>query len=397
MIRYYKRSLINLFGLVQKLRVNPYERSKTCLQIQESLLKHVCYIEQKIRECRAREQHLNKELHFRRTHRLVKTEAQKIKNLINSLVKKHDEYQHLLVIFRSIGDALAFTYIDKWDIKPQSFKQAPGFLSQKAGLKRELKIFRGVFSLGHIGILNDLTNCLRYGDISVPKEGKQYIFEVKSGKSSNSRIQRQLAKARKLTNYITNDETDSLYGINGEWQRVSLHSPEVHHRRLLNSLIKDALENQNIYAEVEDGLYYILLSRFKPEILQLVSTKCKGKPIFSMANDYKYNFSGYYPFALSIYDSEAWYNFCYDKLIILVVVDSATIEKKFNTQGLSVELLSNEDWAMDITNLKRTQDELEYLKVSRHLLGRVFAEFLSLDWLLQDIIHHMKSSDGNIK
>ena len=72
-------------------------------------------------------------------------------------------------------------YFDKWDIKPQSFKEPPGFVSEKAGLNFELRILRLVFSSGHVEILNDLTNCLRYGDVSILARGRKLIVEALSG------------------------------------------------------------------------------------------------------------------------------------------------------------------------------------------------------------------------
>jgi len=390
MLAYYKRSLVSLFGLVKALRADPYGQSETCLAIQERLLRNITYIEQKIRECHASIRNLNKRLRTQQPTGITKAEAQAIKNEVSDSRHKIDEYRQLLTIFREIGDALAFTYIDKYDIKPLAMKEGPGFLSQKAGLRLELKALRTVFSLGRIGIMNDLTNCLRYGDISVPKDGKLYIFEVKSGNYPNSRTQRQFTEARKVSNYLTKGETDGLYGINGQFQRISLHSPEVHHRDQLNALISSAMKNETSYAEVEDGLYYLVLSKFDAGVFDLLSNKCKSKPIFSMVNEIKYDSAGYYPFSLSIYDSEAWYAFHCDKLAVCVLIDSTVIENEFKVHGLGMELRLDKDWVMAITNLRPGRGETEHLQVSRHFFGRLFVEFLSLGWFLQELVHKVK-------
>jgi len=363
---------------------------ENCLALQEKLIKKIIYIERKIRECRVTTRTLKKRLQPQQPSGFTKVEAQVIKSAINSLAKRVDEYQRLLVIFRNIGDALAFMYFDKYDIKPQVFKQPAGFLSQKEGLRHELEILRGLFESGRIGILNDLTNCLRYGDISVSIEGKQYIFEIKSSKSRNSRTQRQLTEARRLTNYLTKDEADNLYGVKGEWQRTSLHSQEVHHRDLLNSVISNAVKNGTSYAKVEDGLYYVVSKKFHPEILDLVSRECKGKPIISIVNDYKYTCVGYYPFTLSIYDSEAWYNFCCGKFVIIVVVDSGVVKQKLRSMGLGIEFHFDQEFVMDIADLERASGEVSCIKVSRHFFGRIFTEFLSLDWVLREILCRFK-------
>jgi len=387
MFTYYKRSLLSLFSLVKTLRANPHGESETCLAIQEKLLKNITYIEQNIRECHASIRNLNRRLRTQQPTRLTKAEAQAIKNGISYFRHRIDEYQQLLTIFREIGDALAFTYIDKYDIKPLAMKEAPGFLSQKAGLRRELKALRTVFSLGRIGIMNDLTNCLRYGDISVIKDGKVHIIEVKSGKYLNSRAQRQSAEARKVVNYLTKGDTDGLYEINGKFQRIGLHSPEVHHRDQLNALISSAMKNETSYAEVEHGLHYLVLTKFHADVFDLLSNKCKGKPIVSIVNETKYDRTGYYPFSLSIYDSEAWYAFHCDKLVICVLVDSAVIENEFKVHGLGMELQPDKDWVMAITNSRPSEGETEHRQVSRHFFGRLFVEFLSLGWFMQELIH----------
>ena len=151
-------------------------------------MKKITYVEGRIRKLKSSTKDLQKRLALQQHVRLSKVEAQVIKDKISYYQNKIDEYQLLLVIFRQIGDALAFIYFDKWDIKPLAFKQSPGFVSKK-GLKQEMTNLRRIFALGRVALMNDLTNCLRYGDISVPKDGKMIIFEVKSSNRTNGRTQ----------------------------------------------------------------------------------------------------------------------------------------------------------------------------------------------------------------
>ena len=114
-----------------------------------------------------------------------------------SMETKHlrDIERHLkeaLKQLRNIGDTLAFSYFKKYNLKPLCTKQSAGFISGKKGLKKELDELRKIFLKGKFAILNDLTNSLRYGDITTMLDGKPYILEIKSSNIKNARIYRQI-------------------------------------------------------------------------------------------------------------------------------------------------------------------------------------------------------------
>lgn len=60
---------------------------------------------------------------------------------------------NLLFQYRSIGDAIAFTFIDRHDIKPQAEKELAGFISCKKGNRAKREALRMVFKSGGIAIL----------------------------------------------------------------------------------------------------------------------------------------------------------------------------------------------------------------------------------------------------
>lgn len=77
---------------------------------------------------------------------------------------------------RQMGDSIAFSYFNKYDLKLLCWKQSAGFISGKKGLDKELKIFKSYFESGEFAILNDITNSLRFGDITISKNGKPDII-----------------------------------------------------------------------------------------------------------------------------------------------------------------------------------------------------------------------------
>lgn len=89
--------------------------------------------------------------------------AAKTKRLIQRSEDAVDDLQRIWRILHEVGDALAFSLIDGWDIKAVAFRPNPGFILGKAGFRAELACARSLWAQGHFAILNDTTTCLRFG------------------------------------------------------------------------------------------------------------------------------------------------------------------------------------------------------------------------------------------
>jgi hypothetical protein len=70
----------------------------------------------------------------------------------------------VISVLRSIGDAIAFIYGNRWDIKQMVMKEESGFITGKRGTRLERKILRKAFEIGATVVMNDLTHTLRHGD-----------------------------------------------------------------------------------------------------------------------------------------------------------------------------------------------------------------------------------------
>jgi hypothetical protein len=393
MIHYYKRSLFVLFEKVQILRKNPLENRKLCLSIQETLIKKITYIEKRIRTLKENTKVCKRKLRTKRPLTSAKLESIQIKNRIKINQSHIKQYQSLLSIFKDIGDALAFIYIDKWDIKPMSFKQPSGFISGKKGSRLERKCLRGAFQMGRVALLNDLTHCLRHGDITVPKNGFLQVFEIKSGRWKNIREKRQANDLKNIYEYLLIDRTDKLYGLRGEMVRTPIHSDEVYHIKEINSLINDSISKGVAFDEVEKGLIYFVATRFEKDVLDKGINLAKKTPILEHLNQMNFlKLGGYHPFTLSIRDPEALYNFYDGKLQILVAVDPSIITEFFDKKGYDIKFLEKDYHnAMTISPKKSSTTESNVMFVGRHFFGRIFYEFLSLKWVLGELTYMMKS------
>jgi len=390
---------LKLCHLLRELQLGPLSNRQTCLLIQEEVLKRIMRIEKKIREHRRLLKELRRHLGSKKQPTMDKTIARQLKDNISWHHRRIKEYQLLLITFKTIVDALAFIYFDKWDIKPQSIKESPGFVSENVGLKFELRIFQLVFSLGHIGILNDLTNCLRYGDVSILARDRKLIVEAKSGHSGNPRTQRQKSELENIANYLTYDKSDKLPYIEGDVQRLATHGPEIDNRDQLNSMISRAHRGKSKYCleEVEPGLYYGATYVANTDMFSLLLGKPPGSLIISLINELKYSGLGYYPLSLSIYEPTAWYDFYSGALMILVAIDIKLIEEKLSREGISIKLTAEWDrFPVELTSLGSKTGNKSL--IGGHFFGRLFYEFLSLDWLLDEMVyryHHDDATEEN--
>ncbi|MDO8531639.1 MAG: hypothetical protein Q7T26_05665 [Dehalococcoidia bacterium] len=323
-----------------------------------------------------------------------------IKSAIKARSSKLEGYKRVLHILKDIGDALAFTYGDKYDIKPMRFKEASGFVSGKAGLRKEWRVLQKIFKLGGVGILNDVTHCLRYGDITAGQGDKLFaIVEVKSGTHRNQRARRQSANIKRVVDYLKTDVTHDLYGIHGEFNRFAVCSEEVNHRKRLDGIIRRAKECGLNWEEVEKGLFYVVMCESRLDWMASVRQRCKGQPMLAIVNDFKWQNSAYYPFTLSIHNLDALWEFYLGKLFIAIVVDTKVLEERFNSLGLSAELLDEDNCVLRLRNLgwQMSGSKETDCRVSRGFFGRLFAEFLSLEWLCDQIACGVRNIDSRLR
>ena len=350
MIKYYKHTLIDLFTKIHAIQALPMKSLEQCQAVQYILIQRVTYIEKRIQQCKVEIADFKRQLTIRQT----KDKAQEIKQAISYRYQLIDEYKNILYIFKSVGDALAFIYISPWDIKPMNFKEPAGFISGKRGLREERRILKFLFDKKRIAILNDLTNSLRYGDITlVLEEGIFTLIEVKSGKQRDKNHAVQLGKMQKITTYLETDKVDDLYREGEQIVRISMHSEEKHHRDKLNELISQALKSGFAFAETEKGLAYIVdatesLDQVKA-CFQAIGT-IQASPIVFMLNSAKYLNCGYYPFVLTIQNSNAAFAFWAGEIIITIAIDLKVIENKLAHHNLYLEFLDEPEWRLKITD-----------------------------------------------
>lgn len=373
----------------------PSENIQKWLILQEGLLKKTIYVENRIRSCkkeikalRAKRQNPKK--------RLSKEESKEIKRLIEAIEFKIEEYRWILLIFQSIGDGIAFTFLHKLDIKPQNFKESSGFISEKNGLVLEKKILHYSFKRGFVAILHDLTSVLKYADVTVITEDGYFPIEAKSSKMNNERIKRQMEKTNKLYKYLVEDEITGLYGDDAAiMRRVELGSQEINYLDKFSKLLDTAKAKGFDSCKFENG-FSCLVAYDDFEVNEVLDQEIEKKgfkqPYFFHLNMYKFLGYGYYPFPLSFNNAEHYWNFLEGNLNVMIFIDYSVIEEISDAYGYNVERAQMENYAFTFISQEDKADIKEF-SMSEHFFFRTFMEMVSLKWLLTDTFNRLRNKE----
>ena len=99
---------------------------------------------------------------------------------------------------RAVGDALAWraSGYDRRYVIALSSNASPGAMAGKSGLPAELGAATELRRRGSLGLLHDLTNCLRIGDITeFKRDGSKLLYEIKTKATAKTAPQRRRMEA----------------------------------------------------------------------------------------------------------------------------------------------------------------------------------------------------------
>jgi hypothetical protein len=374
--------LRNLFVRVLSLHADPIGNRLTALEVQEELIKRIVSVERLIRASKATVSNCKREL---ATPSQNRTKARQTKARLQRAKAQLSAHNDFLEMLRTIGDAVAFTFGDRFDLKPLAFREASGFIGGKRGARLERAILRMAFDRGLVAILNDLTHTLRFGDVTVFRpDGTFMIVEAKSGRGGKySRNQRQIAAIREMAAYI---ETDVRQEAHGEWRRVALKSNPSDHAAHVTQMAQALVPGGWVAKEVEPGLHYFIIDGSDNDALDPAGVfgaldKTKRYELLSV-NDMKYERMGYTPFPLLIRDPDLLCRFFAGEFVINILVCIDRVNELLAVHGL--EVTPGNDSLMHWRVHDKADVDLESF-VSAHLVGRLAAEFVSLEWLVESI------------
>jgi hypothetical protein len=160
-------------------------------------------------------------------------------------------FQRVCRQLRCVGDALAWRIsgYDRAYVVAVSSNAMAGPMVDKVGLPHELGAAVAMRDRGHFGLLHDLTNCLRIGDMTeFEADGRKWLHEVK--KNPNSKRGRQTRRMATAVDAVM--AGGPLPGLPG----TRLVTPSIHcttHTRLFASTIRRAQADGIAGAAVPGG------------------------------------------------------------------------------------------------------------------------------------------------
>jgi hypothetical protein len=383
---YYKR-LGRLHEKLHTLAKQPFENHTGWLEYQEDLLRLTVSVESKVLKEKQKKKRLKGTLGDR-DNRLSKEEAGLAKLLIKRCEDKIEQYHALLSVIKSFGDAMAFTFIDRFELKATTFREGAGFLINKKGNRLERKCFRAAYRMGAIAILNDLTNVLKYGDLTLVSAYRPAAYiEIKSGKRRNQREERQRESMQKLVDFLNHDTPTDILRPGMISHRMALAKPLEDHIGRLNQLLDRAIAAPVSAEEVEQGLVYIITyGQLPDEMIGKTFRKFPlRKPIPFFFNQFKYNRLGYSPACLVFRDTSRYIDYLVGQLQIFVMWDTAVWEDSLAAESLRLsDQAEGEFMAFRIDGMFK--GEPFGIEVGHYSINRILFEFLSPAWYLANIL-----------
>lgn len=125
------------------------------------------------------------------------------------------------------------------------------------------------------------------------------------------------------------------------------------------------------YLEVEPGLYYLVETAPKGEAISEVLKHITEPPMVYFVNEAKGNNHSYFPFTLSFIDPETLFRFYNGEFLLIVIVDTSVMRNWLASRGMSVEILVDDRFAMEVVNQQPVGEEFHKILVSNHFWGRL--------------------------
>lgn len=388
MLGYRKKSFARAHTMLTTLRTN-LDDLGTLKALQQLLLQETIRAEKKIRE-----------LKFERKN-VVRSGGGRAAKRSSFLENRIEGLRQCAYVWRCFGDAIAFTYMDKFALKQCFFstesrnaKQGAGFIADKSGLNNEIALLEFVLERNVPAILSDLTNTIRYGDICLMGTSDPYLIEVKSSKKLDHRGKKQKRNLEKLHSFFESDQA-ALRGF-PDVRRQVFEKPERTHISELNACIADSLADGYAVRSPERGLFYIVITGKVKNIGDILSSLHLKDPWMFYLNDFKTNreWAPYLPFILSIEDPDCLYNFIRGNLFILVIVEANSLCLISSDNGYQAIFdADDKDYPMHVSIPGLDGPA----RISSQFLARIGLEFVSPEWAVLASIEMIKRGVGGIE
>jgi hypothetical protein len=171
---------------------------------------------------------------------------------------------------------------------------------------------------------------------------------------------------------------------------MSVKEYPTYHFEIATRMMNNLPSGGWLIERAEPGLIYVLIDcDCEPNNYEAAFRELpKDLRLFTLVvNDMKSHTLGYYPFPLSIQDPEALFRFYDGEFVMLVLVDIHQVNRIVLPAGVRVTLTEDTQYPWHLSPLSTERPaEMPDSYVGSHVIGRLAAEFLRLDWLLQNVV-----------
>lgn len=373
-----------LLNKLETIQESPLDLIKETYELQEQLLNCLINIEEKIIH--------NKEVIIANKNEIKKSDYKEFKiskNEENNEIKNENEFlKKELKRFREIGDSIAFLYFNKRDLKSLCWKQDSGYISGKKGLVKELEVFHDYCSKGMICILNDITNCLRFGDITIGINGKPQLIEVKTNIYDNPRVKRQAENLSQRNYLLNNDYVKDFPNKNETLKKISVPGEKNYINEFQTTLLR-INEKDEIYIEPEKGIFYFFnYKNNKHEHFSKISKTCRNPKVYFL-NAFKNIEENYLPFPILFNNNFYLNEFYKGNLLLVVLLDFDIFLSKLKKYQI---ILESEDDNFYYFSFPR-ESERQEIRMSKLAFTRIARELESMDWTIKCLLKAIENSN----
>lgn len=318
---------------------------------------------------------------------------------------KHDPrgWQYVRYNFLCLGDCLAFLYIDRFalkqtylDVATGNPKQSGGFISGKAGHKKEILLLENAILHNVPAVLCDITNVLRYGDICLLGASDPVPIEVKSSKTKDRRSKRQKDKLKALSDFLTEDRAQDFRGIPGTTVRTEFSDPPKLFISELQAAVEEAIGAGTKSFEVDECLKVIVIAEDDPDYDKFFGWGQSSRVLVNSVNQIKTNmlWGCYYPYPLTLSEPATFEGFVRGEVHIFTLLDMAAFEDKLASEGARLTVEANEyDIQCHIHFSDLSNDNQEaYFIIGEHMMCRIWTDFLCPSWIVQNSISSIRNN-----
>lgn len=385
----YSRESYKIFeaGLsLSKIKNDPEDLSAV-LELQRLLIRHIIKAERRIIRLKRARARIKSQI---KNGRHAKQRSKSLKNLIDSVDVRLVDIYHLLFVWRCFGDGIANIYQSKYSLKHLYYnenyevKENAGFISGKAGFKKEYQIFRLGIRMGVPVVMSDLTNIIRHGDVCALAGEDPVPIEVKSS-NLNKRGERQVKQLTAIANFYSNDGATNFRGM-PLVKRVELRTPEINFEAEINQCIAEAAEKGCSSITPETGLTYFVFRKnySSQQVINFFEEKWGhvGKHTMLVQLTCDENWLPSYPFTLSLSAPNSFL-FIQELICIYIFIDCQTLKNHFLLHGVHATILMD-----TLSSIQVCLDPDDLMKgvfrITEQKFLRGICEFQSLIWFAEE-------------